>query len=142
MTKPMMKEPIVTKKNIEAMRARAAELAPLCDEARNLRNAIEEYDDDEKAPALIGKCFRFLNSYGVGDPSPRWYVYRKIVGLGKKYGVRVIDVQDDKRGRVSVEAQDLPVYHFRNDGGWQPVPSRDFDAAARRVLNAAANEID
>lgn len=56
---------------------------------------------------LIGKCFKYRNSYG-GSHERWWWLYVKITGVTTRGEFEGIQFQDDGEGRLTVETKHLP----------------------------------
>lgn len=52
---------------------------------------------------LIGKCFKYANSYGNG--SDQWWLYTKVTGVSDNGDMAGISFQDDGNGRLTVETK-------------------------------------
>jgi hypothetical protein len=55
------------------------ELQQQFDEARHALEQIEKQARNEANEKLIGKCYRYRNSYGSGD---KWWLYKIVTGIG------------------------------------------------------------
>lgn len=70
-------------------------------EARRELHDIEEKEATEKNVHLVGKCFKFSNSYGSGE---KWWLYSRIVGVGGSY-FKYFVFQECSDGKVIVETR-------------------------------------
>ena len=85
---------------------------------------IERRESDKRNATLIGKCFRYSNSFGSGES---WWLYVKIIGAvdGNLISRRF---QTDCRGRMEVEPEHTTFTDLLN-ADYEEISSKDFDTA-------------
>lgn len=107
-----------------------AEMAPL-------QNALHKLRDAEvlkKSKALVGKCFKYRNSYSCPkEPGDYWFLYVKVVGVGE-YWPLSFEFQSDKDGRIEIKMGDC----FSHIDGHIEIPLKEFNAAWRKVQKQIA----
>ena len=99
-----------------------AELEPLQAEL----SAIEERERKAEHKALIGKCFKYHNSYG-GD-RPRWWMYARVTTVGG-YWPKSFTFQVTCDDEIIVKNKESRTYS--ND--WLPITRKEFDREWRKV---------
>lgn len=124
----------------EPQASQAKPLVPDADELDRLKRQRDEaavqiraFEDAERARAsseLIGKCYKYSNSYGSGD---RWWLYMRITGVGDHWpmGVKFEHTSSDEC-RISRES-----FIVVNDG-YIEITTAEFIAALDAFLADAA----
>jgi hypothetical protein len=98
-------------------------------ELRRLQTKVwEEHQkkQTQKAQKLVGKYFKFRNSYSCPEgEKDKWWLYTAIIGV--KDGCCVaIDFQTDKNGDVSIaKAYHAPQF-FENLEGYVPITKEEY----------------
>lgn len=85
--------------------------------AREELNSIERAENIKKNTALVGKCFRFWNSYG-GDE--HWWLYIKIIGLDDTGNLKAFLFHEHKRFECWIET------HFFLSSAHQQISAKYF----------------
>lgn len=83
---------------------------------------------------LIGKCFRFSNSYGHGS---RWWLYIKITGVDKNGWITVTKAQRCHHGRITIE-QDS---QFHMNDTYEAITPRAWRKAVDGILKSATKTL-
>lgn len=104
---------------------------------------LEQERDEVARPklrAMLGKCFKYLNSYGSGDP--KWFYYVRIVSFNEKdMSFRVVTFQHTSRKRLEIEWEQTYNYRadtrYNADNGWELVSAAEYDRERRKLLNFA-----
>lgn len=92
---------------------------------QKLRDKLGKITDAEQRAAqekLVGKCYRYRNSYGAGGKSD-WWLYVGIHSLDPENGLRAIHFQKDCDGRFEVETNH---YYINVLNGYEEIPTNDF----------------
>jgi hypothetical protein len=110
-----------------------AEITPL----RDALDRLDRAERDAENKALIGKCFRYRNSYSLPKTErDYWWTYRKVTALGAHGRLRYFEFQTDKNGAITIE----PTGSFGTvSGGWSPIPEAQFDRAWKAMQAKVAN---
>ncbi len=77
---------------------RKKELDTILRKARTELNRIEEAERDAENRALIGKCFKYRNSYSEGQ---KWWLYQRVVSV-KGGMVNIFGFETDIRGKIEI----------------------------------------
>lgn len=85
------------------MSDRKDELRLIINTARAELDAIESKEALATNRALLGKCFKYRNTYG-GDGSESWWMYSVVVAVNGD-GITLFNFQRDTSGRVFVEQE-------------------------------------
>ena len=97
-----------------------------------LRDEIDEIEVAEKVKQnkkLVGKCFRYHNSYGSGD---KWWLYARVTKL-TDYGEPIAwNFQIDCHGKIDIQPPGLSYVYPGN--GYQPIGPAEFRRAWAVVL--------
>ena len=83
------------------MDSRKAELEKTLTEARMELDEIQDQERRHSNEKLIGKCFVFINSYGVSGPAP-WPLYIKVQRMDKFGGLYGHKFQTDCDGQITI----------------------------------------
>lgn len=97
-----------------------------------LRNKIKLIEGVPKAKALIGKCFKYLNTYGFN--SKKWWIYKRVTGHVVDH--IIIDCfEQDSNGKVEI-IYDENEYagHLSNNSSWIPISEKAYFAAYKRLV--------
>lgn len=64
---------------------------------------IEAAERYEKAKGLLGKCFRYRNSYSCPEgEKDRWWLYMRVTEVAKDGWLTVFSFQTDKNGAIEI----------------------------------------
>ncbi len=113
------------------------------DRLNKLANEIlkeEEKIAGEKAKHLIGKCYKYLNSY---SGSEKWWLYVKIISSDKHGWFRAEKIQRDCDKKIIYEPSDL-LHSFDGDmlGSYISISPRTYENAKHRIANYINEAID
>ena len=122
---------------IEQVRAQAIEMQ------RKLTDMEEEERDRIQRPILrklVGRCFRFTNSYGSGE---RWPLYAKILSFDEK-AMTFLATNFEHTTARRVEIEYRREYNFQGrskfgvDSNWQPISTAEYNRAKKKMLRFVA----
>lgn len=106
----------------------------LREQAKKLNAAVwkaEREESDRQNAALVGRTFKFRNSYGGCDESEKWWLYGKVIDI-KDGGLLMFRFQTDNNGRIEIEPAQYKVGIA--DSGYQEIPEKEFDRAWAALL--------
>lgn len=79
----------------------------LNEKAGAIRDKIDRIEGEKRraeASKVVGKCFRYRNSYSCPQTeADYWWLYRRVTLADKHGWLRVFDFQTDKDGKTSIE---------------------------------------
>jgi hypothetical protein len=86
----------------------------IIDEAYKKLHAIENENSKKNLKKLVGKCFKYKNSYSSPEKeSDYWYLYRKVLRIADEHPFIVsFDFQTDKDGKISIEPEERSSTHL------------------------------
>jgi hypothetical protein len=76
---------------------------------------------------LIGKCFKYRNTYGQGRS---WWLYLKVVAINEEGSLHADSFEDDGEGKVEI----VKDKYFCQIGGYIEISSSEYSDAADAVL--------
>ena len=92
-------------------------------EARAKLREIERAQERAENEKLIGKCFRYRNSYSCPETdADYWWIYARVTGLDEGGEPSALEFQTDKYGRTKIEVGAM----FSPKIGWQECTARHF----------------
>lgn len=96
------------------------------DAARQKLWEAEAVARDRANAALVGKCFRYRNSYSCPTkPEDYWFMYVKVIAA-KDGQVSVFQFQTDKDGKFSID----PINRYCSlNENYRPITEKQFAAA-------------
>lgn len=103
-----------------------------------LRAELEAIDAAERKTAhkaLLGRCYRYRNSYGGGHPS--WWLYAKVIGADG-YRPQCFTFELTILNKVEVNFKNG--HHVHPGNGWQEIPARVFAAEWRKVQSRISKQ--
>jgi hypothetical protein len=110
-------------------------------EAAHIRDQLDAIDTQERLAmhrSLVGKCFRYRNSYSCPkDESDRWWLYQRIIEIDRRGWLRVFMFQRDRDGKLEIET----ALSFGTSALGEPITLRQFQYAWKvtaRMVNDAA----
>jgi hypothetical protein len=117
-----------------------AELELVAKKANQALGRAQEKRANELNKALIGKCFRYRNSYSCPEkPSDYFWFYVRVLSANG-YGVTCHTFQTDKNGRIEIEwSSHRSSYHGGLSDGYRPITRAQFDKAWRAVKKCIAS---
>lgn len=75
-------------------------------EAQAKLQEIQAQEDAEKNARLIGRCFKYRNSYpSPSEPGDYWWLYVRVMETSER-GLFLYRFQRDKYGRIEIEPAD------------------------------------
>ena len=83
----------ITEKKILAQAAAIRER----ENAKKLRESVDQLRK------LVGRCFRYRNSYGCGDTKGPWWTWMRIESVDADGGFRALSFEVDNSGRITVK---------------------------------------
>lgn len=104
------------------------------------RDLLEEQRNEVARPELrklVGKCFRFTNSYGSGE---KWPLYARILSFDEKAMTYLaVHFQNTTRQRIEIEYRHE--YNFEQharfgvESGWIPVSNEEYERELKKLLD-------
>lgn len=120
------------------------DLESLREKARAVQNRIwkaEAAERYEKAKGLLGKCFRYRNSYSCPEgEKDRWWLYMRVTEVTKDGWLTVFSFQTDKDGAIEIVPEKRKM-HESSLG--EPITQKQFQHAYKilvRGLNYRARD--
>ena len=111
-------------------------LKKLCNEheiqARTIRDRIREIEDIPKAKALVGKCYKYLNSYGF--KTRRWWSYKRVISYSK-VNIYVDSFHQDAKGEVEIKYAEIDSSTYFSNRAWTEITEKEYFAAYKRLVN-------
>lgn len=105
-------------------------------------NALQESRIREtiipKIEKLIGRCFKYDNSYGSGY-SKSWPLYIKVLSRSKHTGIKTLKFQNDKKGILILELQQQILFHGEMGSGYTEISKKEFNAAFKNFASKITN---
>ena len=99
-------------------------------------NAIETAARNKENAVLIGKCFKYRNSYSSpGKPSDCWWYYSIILEAADG-GLYAFEFQTDKNGDINIKPRSF-VYGVLE--GQNVIPRKEFYSAWRQTQKHIAS---
>lgn len=107
----------------------AAERDAVWEQACELRNAVDKYDDAIKLEAnktLLGNCYIYPNRYSSNET---WNLYQRVVRAEGRY-ITLFRFQTDSNGRIEIEPN---ARGYSIDSLGKPCTVAQFNQAWRRL---------
>lgn len=103
------------------------------DDARVELWRIEAQEVEDRNRALIGKCFKYRNSYSCPrSDEDYWWMYLKVLGAsGTSLQIWCFDT--DKYGKIQIEP-DSRIAHECIQIGYHEIPLSEFNAAWQATM--------
>lgn len=99
-------------------------------DARNRRDrAFKKETLPGLRDALLGKCFKTRNSYGVGRPK-KWWIYRVVIEVLDTRHVKAFEFQDDGYGKI-----DFTIDKWSTVENWTEISPRECEQAFNRLCS-------
>jgi hypothetical protein len=117
----------------------------LKEQEQSLRNEIYALEKEEltkkvmpKAKKLIGKCYKYLNSYG-GDQKP-WWLYQKVVEIKSindenKVWLKVNTFQKDCTGDINFKKEEFGYRDLRDGDDYQEISSKEYEMEKNKLID-------
>lgn len=111
-------------RELKVLNARRFKLLAVLDKTESKRLS-------EAAAKLVGKCFKYHNSYSVDE---KWWLYLKVVGCdGHKLIVEKF--QTTSRGNSMIERDFQFLFGDAHLGDWYiPISDEEFDKAIKPII--------
>jgi hypothetical protein len=103
-------------KDLDALRLKAGKLM-------NQIRDIEQSAEYERAKHLLGKCYRYSNSYGSDT---RWWLYRRVTAVDKRGWLTLFDFQHCTDNRFEIRPAHTCI---SPDGLGEPITLKQFQQA-------------
>jgi len=116
----------------------AAQLKKIVEAGRKAQqalNKLEEAMERAKFTKLIGKAFKYRNSYGHGES---WWLYALITSVDG-YFPKCIQFQKDCDGKTTIEIDHVMGPQPFEGSGWETIELEEFSRAWDDVRNVMAN---
>lgn len=94
----------------------------------NEQEVLKAQRDLIKRKKLLGKCFRYRNSYGFGS---KWWLYGKVTHIDKD-GFRMLTAEKVPLG-IEIKLDTRPGAELW--GTWEPITSKQFQNAFKKLLD-------
>jgi hypothetical protein len=117
----------------------------LKEQEQSLRNEIYALEKEEltkkvmpKAKKLIGKCYKYLNSYG-GDRAS-WWLYRKVISIKSindtnRIWIIVNMFQRDCEGDINFKKEELGFSDLRGGDGYQEITLHEYESVKKELVD-------
>lgn len=104
--------------------ARKKELQATVKKALGEFEQIESAERKERNRALIGKCFKYHNSYSCPEkPADYWWLYARVAGLVEDGWLKVWTFEKNGYGKWEIEFDTTRYGAFEN---YTPIPLSEF----------------
>ncbi len=107
------------------------ELNKIVNDARNELWKIEKAREIEDGKKLIGKCFKYRNSFGGG--SRPWWLYLKVTAVG-----RAAAIEKDCRGEVRIKRKE----DFRGGHGYIEITQGQYTKSVSAILEYVKQTVE
>jgi len=110
-----------------------AECGKLYKKAKELEDAIAEIEKGPALRALVGRCFRYKNSYSCPEkPSDYWWLYKRVLGVktGRYEEVFIEQFETDKNGETTILHHSLTYMSCLGE----KISRAQYDRARKRML--------
>lgn len=109
-------------------------MAPLRDELRE----VERIESQRQGEALVGRCFKYHNSYS--GPGERWWYYVTVSKVNREGHMIGFTFQTDIRGKHEIETEHFisSTGSLAEGSGYLPITRGEFDAAWWRLQRKIA----
>lgn len=95
------------------------------------RNQLQNLEMNYSNRELIGRCFKYKNSYG--SESDDWWLFIKVVGTTETGGMITLEIQETSTGKIEITRED----HYSGSALIEPkneITVQDFDIQLKRLL--------
>jgi hypothetical protein len=122
-----------------------SKIGQLKEQEQNLRNEIYALEKEEltkrimpKAKKLIGKCYKYRNSYG-GDQKP-WWLYQKVVEIKSindenRVWLKVNTFQQDCIGDINFKKEEFGYCDLRGGDNYQEISSKEYEMEKNKLID-------
>jgi hypothetical protein len=116
-----------------------SEIEMLNAERARISNRIWAIEGKQRAAEhakLLGKCFKYRNSYGGSSEADGWWLYVKVTKIDARGEMKAFQFQTDKYGKLEIEAN----YRIPSSlsSGYTPITAGEFSKAWRAVQKRVA----
>jgi len=94
------------------------------------RNELTSQISLEENKLLLGKCFKFRNSYGSGE---KWWLYKKIVSVGA-WDATTISAQDCGNGSIEITKDNHSASSYKKGGYYIEISLEEFNKNFEEIL--------
>ena len=121
------------KQKLEQIKAKLKEKGE--DYHKDTKSLREERDkllteiENEEGKKLVGKCFKFRNSYGSGE---KWWLYSKIVGADSEW-VNTLELQKLPFSGIEIKLNKISKSLFEN-GVYTSITKKEFNNVYKRFI--------
>ena len=102
------------------------EECPLIDK----RNKLQEQIDTKNNIPLIGKCFKFRNSYGGGG---KWWLYTKVISCDN-WSAKVINIQKAGGGTITCRTETHSANSYKERDYYTIISYKEFKKNFDRLM--------
>ncbi len=95
---------------------------------------IEKAERIKQNKGLVGKCFKYLNSYGSSE---KWWLYTKVLRLDDEGYPVAWRFQIDCHGQIEISPPEERSYVYPGNG-YQPITVAEFGKQWRATIAAVA----
>ena len=111
---------------------RKDELKSIVEKARSELREIEEAESAKVNQALVGKFFKFRNSYSCPEPHEYWWLYMAVTGLSDEGNPLTWNFSKDIYGKIDVEVDQLPPPSVSS--GYIEIKAKEFYKAYESLM--------
>jgi hypothetical protein len=124
--------------NEQAIEKKRAEAKKLYDEVQELERIKFDNEEMPKRRKMVGKYFKFRNSFS--NDRPKWWLFVHIIGVDESGDFRADQLQIDCDGRLELKLSHWEMYnHITRDHVEATEKEWDAEVAkARRMLSKLA----
>jgi hypothetical protein len=97
-------------------------------DARRELHDIEEAERAKKNSSLVGRCFKYRNSYSA--PSKGWWLYAEVIGVEGSH-FRYLTFQECENGIITVETKEYGYSHLQQTA----ITKQEYDKQFRLLLD-------
>lgn len=102
---------------------------------RDMKDKITNEDLRPFLMRLVGKCFKYRNSYSCPEkPSDYWWLYRHVIGVTTDSNLMVHQFQTDTYGELTVKRDTIFTYGRKDINIGQPCHLPDYKRALRSAI--------
>ena len=106
-----------------------AQLIKSISDARDKLDAIEKKEKEKTIRPLVGKCFKYRNSYGSDE---NWWLYKKILSISDRAWLNAFMFQKTSRGNWEIHFNETYISLL---DGYISISEEEFNQAWKECLN-------
>ena len=110
---------------------RKDELKSAIEKARSELREIEETENMKASKALVGKFFKYRNSYSCPKPNEYWWLYTTVTGVTEEGNPLAWNFQKDIYGKVEVESD---MFRPSLSAGYTEISAQEFWKAYDEIM--------